>query len=106
LHPMDERRSDYFRTIVFMCGDILGEIGDITELAGENRSMEALLDALGELGSFDIGHVLSLEAALGRYQARLSALFTRYPDVPFVDTLLRRMMSLRAMCADCVEMFR
>jgi len=103
---MNDRKSDYFRTIVFMCDDILREIDDITELAGENRHMEELLATLRERDSYDIGHVQSLEAALGRYQAKLTALFARYPDVPYVDTLLRRMMSLRGMCADCADQFR
>ncbi len=102
---MSDPGSDYFRTIVFFCRDILCEVDDIVELSGENRYMSELLDSLFEMDSYGVPHVLTLEGALGRYQSKLTSLYARYPDVPFVDTLLRRITSLREMCANCVDSF-
>ncbi len=103
---MSDSRSDYFRTIIFLCKDMLGEIDDIGELVAENRYMNELADSLMEADSYGIAHVLSLEGALGRHQSKLSSLYARYPDVPFIDALLRRVMSLREMCVNCIDSFR
>ncbi|MGV7931002.1 MAG: hypothetical protein AB2L13_19220 [Spirochaetota bacterium] len=103
---MSDSSSDYFRTIVFLCGDFLGEVEDIGELSGENRYMRELVDSLLETEAYGIRHVLALEGGLGRYQSKLTSLFARYPDVVFVDTLLRRITSLREMCVNCVDSFR
>ncbi len=104
---MDEKLTrgsyDYFKTIVLMCDDVLQSTEGISELSAISRSMEGLLQSLREEDSYEPGHVLSLENALNRYRVKISSLYSRFPDDTFLEGLLRRIDSLRDMCAGCLS---
>ncbi len=95
--------SDFFRTVVFLCGDFLNDAREFPELDAENRFIESLLESLQMAAIYDARHILSLESALIRYSAKVSGLLARYPQSNFVDALYTRINSIRDMCSQCAD---
>jgi hypothetical protein len=97
--------ADYFRTIVILCDDFIRSAEGIRELSSLNSGASRLARDLLETERYEISHFMALENTLGKYQSHITRLYSRFPEDPLLDSLFRRLGSLRDMCAGCIENF-
>lgn len=89
---------EYHKTIALYARDLLEAVGEVPELRNENRTLENMVRAILESDAADTASMGRLEGLLDRYSGILIGLYPKYPGNDFIDTLYRRVDSLRAMC--------
>ncbi len=103
--PQRRRLSEYLRTVLFYCGDILKDSAEIGPMAPENNRLEQTIRALQGLDLYEARHARTLESEMNGFHKKLSALYFRYPDDTFIERLFVRSGNLRDMCAQCSSVF-
>lgn len=103
--PQRSKLSEYLRTVLFYCGDILKDSIEIEPMAPENNRLEQTIRGLQALDLYDAPHARTLESAMNGFHKKLSALYFRYPDNAFIERLFVRSGNLRDMCAQCSSGF-
>ncbi len=100
---MSDENSDYQKSIALMCRDFLSEMDEFPEFVKENDLLDRITSVIVDEGDEDLFHIRNLESHMFKYSGKLLALYSRYPDNPYLDKLYRRAESLREMCQDLLR---
>lgn len=90
--------SDYQRSIALMCREFLTDVEDMPEFFRENDMLDRITAAIIDEGDEDLFHIANLEAHIFRYSGKLLSMYSKNPEVLYLDKLYRRAESLREMC--------
>ncbi len=102
--PMDEpARFSMQQTLVFMCRDLIEDISEMRSFENDRDALEETTAIALSLTSYDRETLASLGRIIDRMATKTYTLFAKHYDDPVLDSLLKRILSLKDICSNLLE---
>jgi len=89
------KKQNKYSSFVLMCRDFIKDAERIQSLESLNISIEELVEQIMESGYDNEDHLKQLYNLIKKYFSQMMTLYAKYPNDPYIDTMLRRAESLK-----------
>ncbi len=88
-------KQNKYASFALMCRDFIEDAERIQSLDSLNRSIEELIELIMESGYGNEDLLKQLHNLIKKYFSQMMTLYAKYPNDPYIDTMLRRAESLK-----------
>ena len=89
------KKQNLYGSYVLMCQEFIKDAERIQSLDALNRSIEELVELIMESGYGNEDLLTQLHNLIKKYFSQMMTLYAKYPNDPYIDTMLRRAESLK-----------
>ena len=89
------KKQNLYGSYVLMCQEFIKDAERIQSLDSLNRSIEELVEQIMGSGYENEDGLKQLHDYIKKYFSRMMTLYAKYPNDPYIDTMLRRAESLK-----------